>query len=142
MKHTQIVGTFGALLGLQAIVASTAVLTGLKVPAYHVLTPLVAYNSLAGLLSVVVGVSIFRRISRRVAAAKLIAALHTAALLCLLGLVLTERPVAWQSLAALSVRGGLWWLIFSILRLGASGSDSAGTQRSRPPTSDSGSASA
>jgi hypothetical protein len=101
----------GLLLGTASIVAGSRVLAGVDHPDYVVLRWLVIYNVAAGIAGVIVGLLLWRSLSRSVGLVRMLAGMHATVLVVLIGLWATSRPVATDSLAAMLLRTGVWTAI-------------------------------
>jgi len=115
-----------ALFGLASVFAGGRVLLGLVDPGYVVLLPLVAFNTVMGIVYIAVARRIRSDAGRGRAAAAGVAVLNLGVLVAVLGFAVAGGTVASQSLAAMTLRTGVWGGIFLALtyvvrRSGAAG---------------------
>lgn len=119
MKTAKIIATLLAGgLGILAILAGSTVLLGLREVDYPVIRALVAYNVIAGVLSLVTAVGIWKRPGLARGLSGLILALHAAVLGAL---YFFNDTAADESIGAMIFRVAAWSLILVLLLQGPSG---------------------
>ncbi len=101
-------------IGLMAIFEGSQVLLGIKVPSYHVLWGLVYYNVALGIVSVLVGIGLWRGERLAVLFAGVVAGAHVSVLI-ILSTIFSDL-VAQHSIKAMIFRSVVWVLLFFILR--------------------------
>lgn len=129
MKTAKIIATLLAgALGLLAILAGSTVLFGLREVDYPVIRALVMYNVLAGVLSLLTAVGIWKRPGLAQGLASLILTFHAA----VLGdLYFFSDTAADKSIGAMVFRVAVWSLILVLLLLRPSGKQ-AGKRMEKP----------
>lgn len=98
----------GGAFGMAGMVAGTRVLSGLDVPDYQVLRWLVVYNLVTSGVAVVVAVALWRGRRWATNGARGLAVAHACVFVGLVGLRVSGRNVADDSLAAMSLRTLVW----------------------------------
>ncbi len=103
------------LFGLVTIFAGTRVLRGAD-PGYIVFRPLLLYNTVMGFVYAGVGVTIWRRLDPGRKGAATIFLLNLLVLGAIVMVYLSGGAVAVESLRAMTLRTGVWLLLFLGLR--------------------------
>ncbi len=115
-KRDRIASILAITLGLLSIREGGAVLLGITRPEYHVLSWLVWYNVIMGVVSVVVGAGMWKQQDRSVALSVNIVMLHGFVFLSLFGMYQFGVAVAARSIYAMLFRTFSWIVIYSLLR--------------------------
>ncbi len=100
--------------GLATIFAGGRVLLGSD-PGYVVFRPLLVFNTVMGLVYVLAGIAIWRNVVRGRQAAGAIFAINFLVLLAISLLYVNGSAVAMESLRAMTLRTGIWLVLFFIL---------------------------
>jgi hypothetical protein len=100
------------VFGLLTIFAGTRVLLGSD-PGYIVFRPLLIYNTLMGIVYVAAGFIAWRNLKQGMYAAAAIFVLNLVVLAIIYYLYATGNAVAVDSLRAMSLRTGVWLVLFS-----------------------------
>ena len=113
MKITKIIlVTVAVLFGLLTIFAGTRVLLGSN-PGYIVFRPLLIYNTAMGMVYVVAGIIAWRNIKQGMYVAAAIFVLNFMVLTTILLLYTKGSSVAVDSLRAMSLRTGVWFVLYA-----------------------------
>lgn len=113
MKITQyILVTVAVLFGLLTIFEGTRVLLGSD-PGYIVFLPLLVFNAAMGIVYVTAGVIAWRNIKKGAYMAAAIFALNLIVLTAIFYLYTEGRSIAVDSLRAMSLRTGVWFVLFA-----------------------------
>ena len=110
----KIVAGLAFLLGLMAVITGTRVLLGAFIPDYTVLPVLVIYNVLAGIVSIIAGILIWKKHQLAVLLSGIIAASHIGVLISLL--TIFNTIVAQASIKTMIVRSVVWIIFFLIVK--------------------------
>jgi hypothetical protein len=114
-KRDQVASIFALVIGLQSIREGGAVLLGVTVPEYPVLTWLVWYNVVLGFVSAVAGIGMWlTRYWGRTLALNILA-FHGVVFVCLFALSQFGQTVAHRSIFAMMFRTFTWIVIYSLL---------------------------
>ena len=122
-KRDQVASIFAVLIGLLSIREGGAVLLGVTVPGYPVLTWLVWYNVALGFVSVAAGIGMWiKRYWGRTLALNILA-FHGVVFVCLFALNQFGQTVAHRSIFAMLFRTFTWIVIYSLLNWKRQGGD-------------------
>jgi len=102
------------LVGIMAAIMGTRVLTGALDPDYSVLTWLVYYNVIVGIVSIFTGFMIWKENTKAFLFSGIIAAGHISILISLL--TIFSSVVATQSIKAMIFRSVIWIVLFLVVR--------------------------
>ncbi len=113
MKITKIVLILiAALYGLMTIFVGTRTLLGAD-PGYVVFKPLLIYNAIMGIVYVTTSVIAWRNLKQGMYLAAAIFALNLVALIVIYFLSTNGYAIAADSLRAMSIRTGVWLVLFA-----------------------------
>lgn len=99
------------LFGFATIVAGTRVLAGAD-PGYIVFLPLLIFNTVMGVIYVLAGFTLWRSLDRGRYAAAAIFSLNLLVLAVVAYLYQSDQGVALDSVRAMSLRTGVWLVLF------------------------------
>lgn len=117
-SHAQrLTALVAALFGLATIVAGGRILLGLGEAGYEVVRPVLLFNTGMGVLYMAAAVLILRDIGRGRLLAGAIAALNAIVLLTVVVRRATGGLVADETLAAMTLRTGVWLAITAVLTI-------------------------
>lgn len=114
-KRDQVASIFAIVIGLLSVREGGAVLLGVAVPDYPVLTWLVWYNVVLGFVSVVAGIGMWLTRDWGRTLALNILAFHGIVFFCLFALYQFGQTVAHRSIFAMMFRTFTWIVIYSLL---------------------------
>lgn len=109
----KISGVLAFILGIMSVIAGSRVLFGFNSPDYDVLSWLVVYNVIMGIVSIIVSLLIWRRNNLNIKAAILVTGSHAAILLTLV--TIYSNTVAPESISAMIFRVSIWAIISLLL---------------------------
>lgn len=109
-----IAAVIAVLFGALTVFAGGRVLLGGD-PGYQVFRPLLVYNTVMGFVYVVAGLVAWRGIRPGRNAAAAIFVLNLAVLLGIVVLQMAGSAIAAESLRAMTLRSGVWFVLFMIL---------------------------
>lgn len=118
--------------GVATLLAGTRVLAGSD-PGYLVLRPLLIFNTAMGLAYVAAGVIAWRDADRGTVAASAILVLNFLVLGVIVYLYRTGGAVAFESVGAMMLRTGVWFVLFLGLAWLSRTRDGRGRQPGMPP---------
>ena len=122
-KRDQVASIFAIVIGLLSVREGGAVLLGVTVPDYPVLTWLVWYNVVLGFVSTVAGIGMWlTRYWGRTLALNILA-FHGIVFICLFALYQFGQTVAHRSIFAMMFRTFTWIVIYSLLNWKRQGGD-------------------
>ncbi len=105
------------LFGAVTIIAGGRVLFGLSNPGYNILQPLLIFNFIMGFIYVGTGLLIWKKHSKAIQMALFVLVLNLVALFTIGTLYLSGGNVAIQSVIAMTLRAGIWLLIYLGIRI-------------------------
>lgn len=109
-----IAAVIAVLFGALTVFAGGRVLLGGD-PGYQVFLPLLIYNTVMGFVYVVAGLVAWRAIRPGRNAAAVILVLNLAVLLGIAALQTAGSAIAVESLRAMTLRSGVWFVLFMVL---------------------------
>jgi hypothetical protein len=115
-KRDRVASILGILIGLLSIREGGAVLLGVMVPDFPVLTWLVWYNVALGFVSVAAGIGMWIKRSWSTTLALNILAFHAVVFAGLVALYQSGQTVANRSIFAMMFRTFTWIVIYSLLK--------------------------
>jgi hypothetical protein len=115
-KRDRVAAVLGTMIGLLTITEGGRVLLGVTIPSYPVLTWLVWYNVVMGVVSVAAGVGIWMQRSWSIDLGVNILAFHAVVFACLVGMQRFGQSVAMVSVFAMMFRTFIWIIIVSLVK--------------------------
>jgi hypothetical protein len=115
-KKDRVAAVLGTMVGLLTITEGGRVLLGVTIPAYPVLTWLVWYNVVMGVVSVAAGVGIWMQRPWSIDLGVNILAFHAIVFAGLVGMQKFGQPVAMVSIFAMMFRTFIWIIIVSLVK--------------------------
>src|SRR5690606_8406736 len=114
-RSQRLTALVAALFGLTTVAAGGRILLGLGDAGYHVVRPVLLFNTAMGVLYLVAAVLILRDLGRGRLLAGGIAALNVVVLLTVVVRRATGGAVASETLAAMTLRAVVWLAITAVL---------------------------
>lgn len=104
-----------AIFGLITILKGGSILLGLAEAGYYVVRPVLVYNTVMGVVYVLIALVIARSAKQGRFAAGLVALLNLGVLVALSAYAATGAEVAEQTMRAMAFRTALWVVIYALL---------------------------